>query len=1127
MKKKMNSLCSGFSGHRKIFRTMKISLVLVLISTLQILAGSSYSQSTRLTLDLKNVTIKEVLSKIEEQCNYYFLYDNRSIDVYKKVDIDVQNEQIDVILKKLFGESEVNAVIRDRHIILAPAAGTTSQQIINVSGKVTDSSGFPLPGVTVVIHGTTQGTITDSNGSYSLSNVSRDATLVFSFVGMRSQEVLVTGKPSIDVIMAEAPIGIEEVVAVGYGTQKKLNLTGSVATLNAEKIQNIPVAGTSNTLVGKIPGLIAVNRDGEPGRDGATMSIRGFGDALIIVDGVEQPFNNIDPNEIENISILKDAAASIYGARAGNGVILITSKRGGSGKPKFSFNYSYALQSPTRKPKLVDAATYATMFNAAEVAVGRNPVYSEGEIEKYRLGTDPNYPNTDWYDEVFREWAPMSQYNLNTSGGGEQVKYFFSLGYLDQEGMLRSGDTRFKRYNLRSNVDAKISNSLSVSVDISGRIEQRDYPESSVAAKYGGKTMSQILEDLYFARPTSPARFSDATKAAYAGIAGVQPLARSDKDFSGYTDANQRFFAGTLNLKYDFPFIKGLSAKASFNYLTDYNYGKNWGKAVTIYNYNRETDEYTFAGSLGKNQLDESFAKADRMTTQLFLNYQKKWNAHDLAAVLVGEFIENKGNSFSAHRENYITTAIDQLFAGGDLNKNNYGTAWEDGRLGYIGRVNYNYAGKYLAEATFRYDASAKFMEGKRWGFFPSVSLGWRLSEEEFLKNNSFINNLKLRASYGEFGYDNVGNYNYLTGYQFAGNYVFGESPQLFNGIASKGLANPDLTWQSMSMSNIGLDASFAKDMLGFEFDYFYRKVTDVPGTRSASLPSTFGANLPQENINSYNDRGFELLVRHRANIDDFNYTLEGNVSWARSKWIHYDEPVYQDEETKNRQQISGQWKNRWFGYEALGLFQSQDEIDNWTVIQDNNDNNTLKPGDIKYADYNNDGVLNWKDEHVIGRGTTPEIIFGLSLAMDYKGFDFSMFWQGAANFNVYFTNEAQNPFYNGAVPYQFLSDYWTEDNKGAKFPRLYPGGTSNNRYVSTYWLQDASYIRLKNTHLGYTFPKQWYSKWNIETFKLYVAAVNLLTIDNVYPFDPETGEGRGWHYPQQRTISVGVNLTF
>jgi TonB-linked SusC/RagA family outer membrane protein len=1095
-----------------------------------IFADPTYSQTTRISLHLKDATIEEVLNKIEDVSEFYFLYNVKLIDVTRKVSIEADKEQIKDILKDILS-NDTKFIVSDRQIILTQSDVTSlsaAMQQKKITGIVTDESGNPMPGVNIQVEGTTTGAISDIGGKYSIAISNDNAVLVFSFIGYNNQKVPAAGRTTIDVSLVPSIASLEEVLVVGYGTQKKINLTGSVSTLNAKKIQYIPVANTSNTIVGKIPGLIAVNRNGEPGRDQASISIRGFANMLIIVDGIEQPFDNIDPSEIENISILKDAAASIYGARAGNGVLLVTTRKGESGKPKISFSSSYGFQSPTRRPKLVDAPTYASMFNDAEVAAGRNPQYTPDEIEKYRSGTDPNYPNTNWYDEVFRKWAPINQTNLNTSGGGEQIKYFFSLGYLDQDGMLKSGDTKFQRYNVRSNIDAKITKSFSVSVNLSGRIEHSDYPGSSSAASdYGGITMNKIMEDLYFARPNTSARYPDPTKASYAGIAGVQPLARSDKDFSGYTDNELKFFTGAIVMKYDFPFIEGLSAKASFNYVGNYNYSKDWGKAVTIYNYDRATDKYSFAGSLGKDQLDESITRGVGTTSQLFLNYNRKWNKHDLSAALVGEFIENNANSFSAHRENYITSSIDQLFAGGDLNKTNNGLAWQDGRVNYAGRVNYSYAGKYLAEATLAYNASSKYMAARRWGFFPSVSLGWRISEEKFMKDISFISNLKLRASYGQAGDDAVSNYNYLTGYQFMGSYVFGESPQLSQGIHSKGLANPNLTWSNTAISNVGIDLSLKNEILGFEFDYFYRKVTNVPGSRSLSLPLTFGASLPQENLNSFNNRGFELLIRHKNTIQKLNYTIEGNLTYARAKWIHYDEPVFADDATRERLQLSGQWVNRTFGYEALGLFQSQEEIDNWKVIQDNNGNKSLKPGDIKYSDYNKDGIIDFKDNHVIGRGTTPDIIYGLTLNADYNGIDLSMAWQGAADFNAYFTGEAQSPFYNGEVPYQFLTDYWTPQNTGARFPRLYPGGATNNTFTSTYWLQNASYLRLKNIQLGYTFPKEWYTKWNIERLKVYVAAFNLITIDHVYPFDPETGNGRGWHYPQQKSVSFGINLTF
>lgn len=1094
---------------------MKLTIIISLVTVVSVNA-SLFSQNQRLDLSASQVTVRDLLKEIERKSDLRFFYNEDFSDLNKPVSLNLKNAGIEEVLGLVLNSSGITyKVMSNNVVVLIPSV----LQQNKVTGTVTDAStGEPVIGANIIVEGTTVGTISDGDGKFNIDIPKPESVLLVSFLGYNTERISVNGQNSFEIKLVPDITQLQEIVVVGYGTQKKVNVTGSVATLDGKKIERVPVANTTNTLVGRLPGLIAVNRSGEPGYDDASLSIRGFSNMLVIVDGVEQSFNQIDPNEIENISILKDASASIYGARAGNGVVLVTTKRGKSGKPKISFNAFTGMQSPTRFPELVDAPTYARMYNDAEISAGRAAKYTVADIEKYRTGTDPAYPNTNWYKETFRASAPISQYNLNTSGGSEQMSYFVSLGYLSQNGLLRSGDTKYKRYNIRSNIDAKITKSFSVSLDLSGRIEQRDFPGASIAS---------IMEGLYFANPTFPANLPDPSKSAYIGKAGKQPVAWSDKDFSGYSDDNRKFFTGIMTFKYEAPFMKGLAAKAVFNYNANYNYNKNWQKAITTYNFDRTNNTYSVASVFGKNQLDENINRANGMTSQVFITYDKEFGKSAVNATLVGEYIENEGNYFGAHREGYITTSIDQLFAGEDLNKNNNGSGYQDGRIGYAGRVNYSYAGKYLAEVTMRYDASARFMDNKRWGYFPGLSLGWRISEESFMKNINQVDNLKLRLSYGEAGNDYVGQFNYLTGYYFSGNAVFGDNASINKGIVSKGLANPDLTWERTATSNIGLDGSFWKGLLSFEFDYFYRKVTDVPGYRNQSLPSTFGASLPQENINSYDDRGFEIVLNHSNTLGKVKYNAGGNFSFARSKWIHYDEPVYTDEETRNRRQQSGQWRNRWFGYEAVGIFQSQDEITNWPVNQDNNGNVSLKPGDIKYLDYNKDGKLDFKDEHVIGKGTTPEIIFGITAGIQYAGFDFSMLWQGGSNFNAYFSDEVQNPFFNGETPFAFQSDYWTPENTDAKYPRIYPGGATNNKYTSTFWLQDATYIRLKNLQLGYTLPKNLLTRLNIEAIRIYFSGYNLLTIDDVYPFDPETGTSRGWYYPQQKSYSVGVNLTF
>lgn len=1027
-------------------------------------------------------------------------------------------------MKKTLKKLVRKALMRNAFLVmlLTIAFYATAQKADTpITGSVTNQKNEPLVGVSILIQKTTKGTTTDASGMFKLRIAEGTETVLeVSLVGYQKQLIKVGKQTTFQIQLLTATGALDEVVVVGYGTQKKINITGSVTTVSAKKIENLPVANISSAIVGRLPGLIAINRGGQPGEDAPIISIRGFENMLVIVDGVENDFNNIDPKEIDNISILKDASAAIYGARAGNGVLLVTTKRGKSGAPTISFSSFYGNQAPTRIAKQVDAPTYARMVNEAEIEGGGQAKYTADEIEKFRNGTDPKYPNTNWYNQTFNKTAPIAQFNVNTSGGSEKINYFFSVGYLKQDGLLKTSDLGFKRFNLRSNIDVKINNSLSVSLDLSGRVEQRDQPGGSV---------DQILGDLTFSQPIFAAHFPDPTKLAYSGHLSTQPLGRSNKDFSGYSNDNRRIFNASLTFKYDFAFVKGLSAKALFNSSMYYGYTKNFSKEFHIYNYDPVSGSYSDAG-LGQNsktQLNESFGRATDLTSQVSLNYIKKVGLHDIQALVLGEFIQNRSNNFKAHREGFLSTSIDQLFAGSAANQDNGGTAGQDGRIGYAGRLNYAYNSKYLVEATLRYDGSARYISSKRWSYFPGVSVGWRLSKEKFLTNITAIDNLKLRASYGKAGNDYVGQFNYLTGYNFGGNNVFGDPGVINTGIVTRGLANPDLSWEKTTTNNIGLDGSLWKGLLSFELDWFYRKVTDVAGYRNRSLPTTVGATLPQENINSYDNRGFEIVLRHENTVNKVRYSLEGNLTYSRAKWIHYDEPTYADAVTKNRLQLSGQWKNRFFGYEAAGLFQSQDEINKWPVVQDGNGNSTLKPGDIKYKDYNGDGVLDYKDQHVIGKGSTPDIFFGFNIGAQYKGFDISVLLQGAANFNAYFSGLVTDPFTNGNVPFKYLTDYWTPQNTGAKYPRLVYGGAYNNKFTSTFWLQDAKYLRVKNVQLGYTIPKSVLSKMKISAVRIYVAAYNILTFDKVSPYDPETGFSTGLFYPQQKSYNAGINITF
>ncbi|MDP2338595.1 MAG: TonB-dependent receptor [Bacteroidota bacterium] len=1032
-------------------------------------------------------------------------------------------------MDKVFENTDVSYSIKDRQILLINSrmVGTeieaVSQQQKPVFGKVTDSSGSPLPGVSVVVKGTTTGTITDSNGNYSLPNVAADATISFSFIGLKTQEIAVAGKTTLNIKMQEEIVGIEEVVAVGYGEQRKGNLTGSIATVKSDQLIVAPLASITNTLAGRLPGLVSIQRSGLPGADNASLSIRGFGNALVIVDGIEGNFNNIDANEVESISVLKDGAASIYGSRAGNGVILVTTKRGKMEKPTITFNTSQTFQSITAMPKMTSAGQWAEVQTETWLQQGK-PVsqvpYTQEQIQKYYDGSDPlQYPNTNWYNVLIREWSPQQQHNLSIKGGSDRIKFLGFLGYLNQETIWKKSGGDYKRYNFQSNIDAKILDNLSLQLDVASIVEDRNYPHRDQT----GTASGTIWQDFWNMYPIYPSSLPDTTKIPFTGMGNALALSNMD---NGYNNTDNQNIKGTLSLSYNFNSIKGLSAKALVNYSKNYSTNKVFYKPLKFYTYDYASKIYSLKGALfSKAGLSQSNNQDRALTGQFSLNYDHIFGEnHHLTILALYEAIDYKSNWISAGRVDYLTPAIDQLFAGSTKGMSNNGAANEMGRKSYVGRLNYSFKDKYLVESTLRADASAKFPTSKRWGYFPSLSLGWRMSQENFLKNVQSLDNLKLRASYGSSGNDAVGNFQYLSGYNYGSTYLLGSAIQ--QGLVSTGLANPNLTWEGIQVYNCGIDFSMWKGKLYGEIDAFYRERTGIIGTRTTSLPSSFGAVLPPENVNSMNNRGFEINLGNRGNFRDLNWDISGNISWSRSKWMHNDEPSYTDPDQERIYKVSGRWTDRRFGYLSDGLFTSQAEIDALQFDQDLQGNKTLRPGDMRYKDVNGDGKLDWKDQVEIGKGTEPHWMIGFNTNLNYKNFDLSALFQGAMGYYTYIAND--NGILLNSVP--MFNSRWTEanNNSNAFVPRR--GGNATNNYLnSDHYYKKAGYLRLKTLSIGYTISKKWLEKANISHLRIYAAGTNLLTFDKLKEFnlDPESPSGKlGSYYPQQKTITFGAIIS-
>ncbi len=1009
-----------------------------------------------------------------------------------------------------------------------------AQQTVTVSGQVIDSTNSSsLKGVSVIVAGTKKGTLTNTSGNFSIS-VLPNATLTFQHVGYLPQTISVSGQTNINIVLSRVGESLGEVVVVGYGTQKKINLTGSIGTVKAEELGAASnVASASNALAGRLAGLVSLQESGQPGYDGAGLSIRGFGSALIIVDGVETNFNAIDVNQIESVSILKDGSASIYGSRAGNGVILVTMKRGYNSKPVINIGSAYTAQSVTNQPTGVNSWEFAELSREAHLNAGlpeSTAPFTTDQIGKYRAQNDPNYPNTNWYDYLVRDRAPQWQNSLGIRGGSDKIKYYGYVGVLDQETMFKFNGGGYKRYNFQSNIDAKILDNLSLRIDVAGTIESK--LQSASGYGHGGDNPGGgAFTAIWQSQPIYPATLPDPSKTPSNRVGGGgQGHIMTNVNKIGYSDDKTQNFRGTAVLDYQFTMIKGLSVKAFYNANQFYNLNRYFLRPRDLYYYDYTSKIYTSAGSVGKASLQVNNNQASIITQQYSLNYVRKFGDHNLNVLGLYETIEQRNNSTTSKRSNFLTPAIEELFGGDPASMEAYGSAGEMGRKSYVGRLNYSFKDKYLLEASVRADASAKFSKDFRWGYFPSVSVGWVISKENFMKNATSLDLLKLRASYGKSGNDGVGNFQYLSGYQLSASPVGGSygfsAGNILPTLVTTGLANPKLTWEEITIYNGGIDYSLWGRKLYGSVDVFYRTRKGIPATRLASLPSTFGSDLPPENLNSLNDRGFELEIGTQGHIGEIIYNLRGTLSNTVSRWDHFEEPVFTDADQEKIYKRSGRRTDVRYGYLSDGLFASQKEIDDLGFDMDTRGNASLRPGDVRYKNINGDDKLDWKDQVEIGKGNIPHWITGLNINLRYKQFDFSALFQGAFGFYTYIA------LANGTYTDQYYKNRWTAENNNVKalYPRNLPNTVpSLNTTYSDFWYRNANYMRLKSLNIGYTVSTKLLSKAKIHDCRIYFAGQNLFTASglNEYSIDPEAPNSAAmYYYPQQRTLTLGLNIS-
>lgn len=1080
-----------------------------------------FSQDKKVTIHQQNIPITKVLSEIEKQTGYLFFYNKKNVDVDRLVNINADNKSVSALLSDLFGGSGIRYSVEKNHIVLTrnAASANSNDEKIRVTGTVTDQKSEILPGVNVKVKGTAIGTITNEKGAFTL-DVEPGSVLVFSYVGFKSYEAQAT-KKVINVKLEDNSREISEVVVVGYGTQKKVTVTGSLATTSGQNISRVPTPSVTNTLVGQLPGLISVNRSGEPGYDDATLLIRGkstTGDAspLVVVDGIADRaggFARIDPNDIETVTILKDASAAIYGSRAANGVILVTTKRGKSGKTSVNYTGNVGFSNPTVLPEMCESWQYAQLQNEIETSIyGRSPKYTADQIELYKNGTDPTrYANVDIFDKMIKKSSTQTQHNLSLSGGNDNVKYFVSLGYQSQDNYYKNSASNFNQYNLRSNIDITPFKNFRATVNVAARQEDRNSPLYSSEDIWRYMVKYDPMVNIYWPGTQYPTTASQDNFSPATAVDGSM----------GYQKNKSSYFNTDLTLHYDMPFItKGLSVDAGAYIDRSDIFYKKFSKA--FYLYAKEGENYV-ARKYGPSNanLSENMNQNLGITANARINYARTFNdVHNLNAFVAYEQYTSRYDYLSGYRQDYISSSIDQLFAGDKKTANNDGTASETARQNYFGRLDYDYSNKYMFQFNWRYDGSQNFPKGKRFGFFPGVSLGWRISEEKFWKENvSFMDYLKLRGSWGKMGNDKVDAFQYLTTYTFSNAAVLGGgTPAAQTGVWQNRTANPNITWEVSTTYNAGLESRFL-NAFDFSFDLFKTKRHDILATRNAAIPEYSGLILPDENIGECSSWGTEVSLNYKKKIGDLRFNVGGNFTYAKSRIDFIDEAAATKEWQKRTGKPIGA---NWLMYEAVGIFRTQADLDNNPHLSN------AKLGDLMFRDVDGDKVINGNDKVRLEKTPIPEIIFGINLGLQYKQWSLNTLWQGAGNVYQYTFFESGTI---GNFTQDFYDNHWTTDNINAKYPKVYDRQVTVTGEKNTFWLENASYLRLKNIELSYTLPRSVLSKLSVSGMRVYLTGYNMLTFTGMKNLDPETAEGgqgfAAWSTPQSRVINLGVNITF
>lgn len=1107
---------------------MKLTFLLFLLCISSAWAEKANSQTAKVNILAENMQMKDIISQIESQTDYLFVYNYENVDLSRKMSLKASDIAVAEVLKIIFNNSDVVYAMEGNNILLMKNTTEGKQQTDKrITGKVTDSKGEAIIGANIVEKGTTNGTVTDMNGNYTI-NVSPSSIIQVSYIGYLAQEYPTQNKTLLNIILKEDLHALDEVVVVGYGTQKKEVVTAAITTVKAADIAVSPSADVAAGLAGRLSGVIINTRSGEVGNEGTSIFVRGkstYGkntEPLYVVDGIARKeedgiLSRMDPNDIESISVLKDASAAIYGSRAANGVILITTKRGKEGvKPTINVSYNHSFAQPTRIVKMADAATYATAHNWANIAKGLDPTYSVDDIRKFADGSDPlNYPNTDWYRTVQKTWTHQDKANLSLRGGSEKVQYFMSGGFLNQGTPFNNGFTYNRQINVRSNLDAKVNDYIKLSLDLSAKKLGRVLPRDG--SVNGGSMYSHVALNL----PTILAKYPGTDLAAPARD-GDNPLVQTSGE-AGETRTDRWLFNSQANINIDIPWVKGLSLVGSFAYDFYHQKYKQFKNVAHVYNYDQNANEYSkiMVPTVSSPSLTVEEKRAESITGNVRANYHNTFNkVHTIDAFFGFEENKSKDNMLKGYRGNFPSGMIPELPFGDSNTQTNDGSWSETARINYFGRALYDYDNKYMVQFQFRYDGSQNFPSGNRYGFFPGVSAGWSISREKFMSDISWLDNLKLRASWGQMGNDVVDAYQYMVLYKLSSGAVFNGSQ--YSGLTQKSTPNPNITWEVSNSYDVGVESRFFGGQLSFEFDWFKSHRTNILAKRNASVPEFTGLSLPDENIGIADNTGIEFMIGHQKVVNkDFSYSISGNFTYAKNNVVFSDEaPMAEDYQKSEGHPIGSSLR-----YKAIGIY-SEADINDASVAK----RPGTMAGDIKIWDANNDGEINSLDQIRQDLTDVPQIVYGLNLSATWKQFDISLLFQGQARAINTIQEAWVDPSSGGAgnLMKWWTEDMWTPENQDGTKPRL---GTPNRIGGTTFTNINASFFKLKNAEIGYTLPASVRGKIGVANARVYLSGTNLFSIDHMrgMGIDPEaTGSGYGgWALNPQRLINLGVNVSF